>query len=208
MGGAYAAVLNEPAGDWLTVLSDTATDSLRCTLVDALIEKGVLEGLPWQGGQEANALCLEDSWKIQPRFLEFAAAARWLLDPVDPVNYAARYSRDNAATLLLQEIAEDPVIPNSATLAFASLLGLEPGEPNVADNAMPAASPDALLGGSHWLRYRGLNANPALMFPGNAYGPGSLLAPAAPSATMGAQSGQLGTLLMRIDLLSFLGSRQ
>jgi hypothetical protein len=44
------------------------------------------------------------------------------------------------------------------------------------------------------------------MFPGNAYGPGSLLAPAAPAASMGAASGQLGTVLMQTDTLAYLVS--
>ena len=44
------------------------------------------------------------------------------------------------------------------------------------------------------------------MFPGNAYAHGSLLRPAEPSATMAAQSGQLGTLRMQVDTVGYLSS--
>ncbi len=201
-----AAVLNEAAGDWVGVLTETATDRIRCPLVDALIAGGVLAGETWGLGTNPNALCLADSWKTEPRFREFAAAARWLLDPIDPVNYAARYRTEAGPVVLVAEVADDPVIPGSATLSFATLLGLAREPAAVAASALPTPSAASLAPGSHWIVYRALDADSASMFPGNAYGPGSLLAPAAPAASMGAASGQLGTALMQTDTLAYLVS--
>lgn len=202
------AVLNEAAGDWVGVLSDTATDAIRCPLVDSLIAGGVLEGTPWDGGASSEATCLGEDWKQDPRFLEFAAAARWLLDPVDPLNYAARLATGEAAPVLLGEIVGDPVIPNTATSALLSLIGLEPEPASVATAPPITPTPAALAEGNVWLRYAGVPGDAAAGFPGNAYGPGSLLAPAPPDADMAEAAGQLGTAQLRVDLIGFLGSRR
>jgi hypothetical protein len=42
------------------------------------------------------------------------------------------------------------------------------------------------------------------MFPGNGFDHGSLLAPAAPTMTMVAPSGELGTIRVRTDAVAFL----
>jgi hypothetical protein len=201
------AVLNEPAGDWVSVLSDTATDAIRCPLVDSLIAGGVLDGTPWNGGAASDATCLDEAWKRDPRFLEFAAAARWLLDPVDPLNYAARLASGEAPTVLLAEIDADPVIPNSATAELVRLLELDAEPASVATAPPIAPTPAALAEGNVWLRYAGVPADADSGFPGNAYGPGSLLAPAAPAADMADAAGQLGTAQLRVDTIGFLGSR-
>ncbi len=203
--GFQTAVLNVGAADWMQILTDTETDAIRCPLVDALIGSGVLEGEPWGGGANADATCLGEAWKTEPGFLEFAAAARWILDPVDAVNYAGQYA-DGAGgpTLLLAEVVGDPVVPNSATLTFGNLLGLEPAPAAIAASATPEPTPAVLGPGSRWIRYQGIDADAASLFPGNAYAHGSLLAPAAASATMGAQSGQLGTIRMQVDTLTYL----
>jgi len=60
-----------------------------------------------------------------------------------------------------------------------------------------------LAPGSHWVRYQGSDADPASLFPGNAYSHSSLLAPATPSASMAPGRGQLGTLRLQLDTVGF-----
>jgi hypothetical protein len=97
-------------------------------------------------------------------------------------------------------------VPNAATATFAEALGLTPSPGAPAASATPEPTPAAVAPGSVWIRYQNLDANPAMMFPGNAYGHGSLLQPAEPSASMAEGSGQLGTIRMRVDAVSFLVS--
>ena len=114
----------------------------------------MLDGELWNGGTNPSATCLRESWKSDPRFLEFAAAARWILDPVDPVNYAGRY--DSSRSVLLAEVVGDPVIPNSATQTWGSALGLAPELAGLATPGAALPSPGLLEPGSHWLRYAGV----------------------------------------------------
>jgi len=196
-----AAVLNAGAADWVQILVDSGTAAIHCPLVDGLIAAGVLAGEPWNGGANLNATCLGEAWKTERGFLEFAAAARWIWDPVDPVNYAGRY-RDGP-DVLLAEMVGDTVVPNSATSTWGTALGLEPelGARSTPDSLLP--SPAVLAPGSHWVRYQGSDADPASLFPGNAYSHSSLLAPATPSASMAPGSGQLGTLRLQLDTVGF-----
>lgn len=200
-----AGVLNVGGGDWVQVFTDTATPAIRCPLVDALIEAGVLSGESWNGGANPDALCLTEGWQEDPRFREFAAAARWILDPVDPVNYASRLSGAGPA-VLVAEVVGDPVVPNSATAGFATLLGLVPEPAAPAASAEAAPSPAALGEGSRWLAYRTLEPDPESGFPGNAFGHGSLLAPVPAGPALPVESGQLGTVRMQIDTLAYLVS--
>lgn len=201
-----AAVLSVGGADWVQVFTETETPDIRCPLVDALIASGVISGQPWDSGENADATCLGEDWKGQRPFLEFAAAARWLLDPVDPVNYGGHYARPGAPSVLLAEVVSDPVVPNSATATFGAVLRLSPSAASVATSASPAPSPAAARAGSSWIRYESIPADASTMFPGNAYGHGSLLAPAEPGPGMGAESGQLGTRQMQSDVLEFLVS--
>jgi dienelactone hydrolase len=198
------AVLNVGGADWLQVLSETQTLAIRCPLVDALIGSGVIAGQTWDLGANPNATCVGESWRAEPGFLAFEAAARWVLDPVDPINFVPAFALPGAPEVLVGEVVGDPVVPNSATLAFASALGLEPSGAAVAASGAPDPTPAALLPGSSWIRYQNLDADPASMFPGNGFGHGSLLAPAAPTMTMVAPSGELGTVRMRTDAVAFL----
>jgi hypothetical protein len=199
-----AAVLNVGGGDWMQILTDTQTPAIRCPLVDTLIAGGVLSGQPWNLGVNQDALCLNDSWKTDPGFLQFASAARWMLDPADPVNHAIALTSDGLPPVLLEEVVGDLVIPNSATLSLAKALGLEPVAGDVAASASLVPTPAAVAPGSAWIRYQNLDADPVSMFPGNAYAHGSLLAPAQPSATMVAPAGELGTLRLQTDSVGFL----
>lgn len=196
-----SAALNAGAADWLQILVDSDTAAIHCPLVDGLISAGVLAGEPWNGGANLNATCLGEAWKTDRGFLEFAAAARWLWDPIDPVNYASRYQ--DGRSVLVAEIVGDKVVPNSATATWGRALGLEPelGARSTPDSPRP--SPAAVLSGSHWLRYQGIDADPGGLFPGNAYSHSSLLAPATPSASMAAGSGPLGTLRLQLDTVAY-----
>lgn len=201
-----AGVLNVGGADWLRVLTETETLAIRCPLVDALIAGGVIVGEPWNGGSNAQATCVGEAWKDDPGFRDFASAARWILDPVDAVNFVGAYAGSGAPPVLVSEVVGDQVVPNSATAMFAEALALTPSEGAVAASATPEPTPAAVEPGSVWLRYQNLDANSAMMFPGNAYGHGSLLQPAAPSPSMGEASGQLGTIRMRVDAVAFLVS--
>lgn len=199
-----AAVLNAGGADWLQFLTDTQTDRIRCPLVDSLIEAGVVAGETWDAGANPNAACLGEAWKTEPGFLQFAAAARWLLDPVDPVNFARPQAAAPERSVLVAEVVGDPVMPNSVTATLATALGLEPQPAAVATALPPEPSPPALAPGSHWLRYEPSPADAESMFPGNAYQHGSLLAPAAPGPDQAEGSGELGTLLMQADTIGYL----
>jgi dienelactone hydrolase len=199
-----AGVLNVGGGDWMQILTDTATAAIRCPLVDTLIAGGVLSGQPWDLGANDDALCLGDAWKTDPGFLQFASAARWMLDPADAVNHALELASDGLPPVLLQEVAGDEVVPNSATLELGTALGLSPVAGDLAAGATLTPTPAAAAPGSAWIRYENLAADPVSMFPGNAYAHGSLLAPATPSATMVAPAGELGTLRMQTDSIGFL----
>ncbi|HTV19700.1 MAG TPA: hypothetical protein VMG12_13540 [Polyangiaceae bacterium] len=199
-----AGVLNVGGADWLQVLTETQTLGIRCPLVDALIAGGVIEGQPWNLGANPDATCAGDAWKTTPGFLNFASAARWILDPVDGVNFAREYAVAGAPAVLIGEVVDDPVVPNAATATFAEALGLTPAEGALATSATPDPTPAALEPGSVWLRYANVPGNPEMMFPGNGYGHASLLQPAEPTSTMAEGSGQLGTIRLRVDSVAFL----
>jgi len=202
--GLRTAAFNVGAADWLRILTDTSTPAISCPLVDALIASGVLSGEPWNLGTNPDALCLGDSWKTDPGFLQFASAARWILDPADPINYASRYGESRS--VLLAEVIGDAVIPNSATREFGEALGLTAEPASISASLPPPPSLPVLTAGSHWLEYHGLDANLPLGFPGNAYSHGSLLAPATPSASMAPGSGELGTLRLQADTVGFFAT--
>jgi dienelactone hydrolase len=199
-----AAVLNVGGAGWMQILSDTLTPAIRCPLVDALIQSGVLVGEPWNLGSNPDALCLSEAWKTDPGYLAFASAARWILDPVDPVNHASAFAGGGGPPVFVGEVVGDSVIPNSATALLTSALGLSPTTAGVASSQTPTATPAVLGAGNVWLRYQNLDGDAATQFPGNAYAHGSLLAPAAPSASQAEASGLLGTLQMQVDAVSYL----
>jgi hypothetical protein len=200
-----SAVLNVGGADWVQVFSDTDSVGIRCPLLDGLIDAGILSGQKWSMGANAEALCLDPlaSWKTAPGFLQFAQTARWVLDPVDGVNYAPVYGSAEGPSVLVGEVLGDQVVPNSATEQFAGLLGLMPSAAAIVRMVPPGPSAEVALPGSHWVQYETL---PAMgMFPGNTYSHGSLLAPAAlESEAMAGASGLLGTALMQTDTLTYL----
>jgi hypothetical protein len=205
-GAIPVAALNVGAGDWVQILSDSNTLAIRCPLIDSLIAAGVLSGEAWNQGAHPNALCVGDAWKADANFQQFSATARWILDPVDNVNYASRYQGDGAPDVLLAEVLGDAVVPNSATLTFGTALGLAPEAADPSLSATPDPSAAVLNPGSHWVQYQGLPAVAGVQFPGNAYAHGSLLAPATPGPDMADASGQLGTIRMQVDTVGYFAS--
>jgi hypothetical protein len=195
------AVFNVGAADWVQVFTFTQSTAIRCSLIDALIDAGVLTGTKWNMGANMNALCLDPnaSWRQDPRYLAFASVTRWVLDPADGVNYVAAYRAAAGPKVLLQEVIGDAVVPNEATDPFGALLGLMKSPALIATSAMPMPTPAAAMPGGSWIQYTTLPADAATMFPGNAYAHGSLLAPANAEP-----SGLLGTARLQTDAITYL----
>jgi dienelactone hydrolase len=195
------AVFANGAADWVQIFTFTQSVGIRCSLLDALIDAGVLMGAKSNMGTNPNALCLDPNfaWRQDPGYLAFASTARWVLDPADGVNYAAAYRAPMGPKVLLQEVIGDAVIPNEATDPWGALLGLMKTPAGVATMAMPMPTPAAAMPGSSWIQYKTLPADAATGFPGNTYAHGSLLAPATPDT-----AGLLGTAQMQTDAITYL----
>lgn len=195
------ALFNVGGADWVQIVTFTANTQIRCSILDGLIDAGVLQGTKSNLGTNPAALCLDPAapWRTDPAFLNFAAIARWILDPVDAVNFTGVYLAASGPKLLLQEVKGDQVIPNEATDPYGSLLGLMKVPASVATSAMPTATPASGMAGSSWVQYANIPADATQMFPGNTYAHGSLLQPATPDA-----AGLLGTAQMQTDAITFL----
>jgi dienelactone hydrolase len=191
-----AAVFNVGGVGWMDVVIDTQADVLRCPVVDRLIDAGVLTGAKWltTSGLNPDALCLEDSWKRDPVFQEFAMTARWILDPAEGGNFVGRMLRDGRA-VLVQEVVGDEIIPAGATKGLGQLLGLEPVPAALASSAAPDPTAGA-AGSAAWVQYATNDLN--------AYSHASLLLPvqAGPVADP-TLFGRLGTAQMQADAIAF-----
>lgn len=192
-----SAVLNVTGVGLVDILEHTQTLAITCPLVDALIDAGVLTGA--KSNLMANpptGLCTTDAWKTQPGYQQFAATARWVLDPADGANYTRLLAMKR---ILLQEVIGDLVVPNFATNTLGLLLGLSPMMADPATSVPPppsraiTSSPNA----SKWVQY--VDLRPSGMFPGNTFAHGSLLQPA--DAT---PAGLLGTARMQVDAITYL----
>ena len=199
-----SAVLNVAAVGWADILENTQELRIRCLLVDGLIDAGILMGEKLDlTGMTPTGLCTTDAWKTQIGYRQFSAIGRWVLDPADPANFTRKLA---PRRLLLQEVVGDTVVPNVATGNEGMLLGLMPA---VADPA--AAVPPAPSGAittnpmsNKWVRYPTLPADSSTGFPGNTFGHGSLLQPPDASGV----AGQLGTVRLQVDALTFLSLNQ
>jgi hypothetical protein len=194
------AVFNVGAADWVQIFTFTASTSIRCGVLDALIDGGVIMGMKSNMGTNPNALCLDPNtpWRQDPSYLAFASVVRWVLDPADGVNYAAVYRAPMGPKVLLQEVIGDAVVPNEATDEWGMLLGLTKTPASVATSAMPTPTPAAAAPGDSWITYTNVPADPATAFPGNSYAHGSLLAPATPDT-----AGLLGTAQLQTDAITY-----
>jgi len=190
-----AALLNVPAVGLVEVLEHTDTLAIRCSLVDALIDAGVLSG---NKSTDASPLCADEAWQAQPGYQQFSGIARWVLDPADGANFMSRLL---AKKFFIQEVVDDEVVPNFATDIEGALAGLTPATADPATSATPPASMAVTTNPttSKWLRYPTLPAGGA--FPGNTFAHASLLRPANSGL-----DGQLGTVRLQTDALTFLGA--
>jgi len=184
------AVLDAGGMGWADFLENTETLAVRCSLVNGLIDAGILTGEKWTGG--STGLCTTDEWKAQPGYATFAAIGRWVLDPADPANFASRLATKR---LLIQEIVGDTVMPNVVTQTQAALVGLA-ATPLANDPFNPLApAPSAAITTSpmtnKYVRYTS-DANSVFAHP-------SMLRPATKD-----QAGANGTLRLQVDAATYL----
>lgn len=190
-----ASVLNVPGVGWVDILENTDNLTIRCSLVNGLIDAGILVGDKYNP-QTMTGLCTTDAWKMQPGYRSFSAIGRWVLDPADPANFTRSLA---AKRFLIQEVVGDTVVPNIATRNEGALTGVMPvaascGGVTATASAAIAAAP---VMSNKYLQYADLavaDCTPA----GNAFNHGSILAPAAGTA------GSLGTQQMQTDAITYL----
>jgi pimeloyl-ACP methyl ester carboxylesterase len=189
------AVLNVGGVGWADVLENTQNLSIRCTLIDSLIDAQILQGEKWNGDATSpTGLCATDAWKAQPGYQTFAATLRWAIDPADGANFAAMTAQKR---VLIQQVVNDQVVPNVATERQGALFGLMPAnaDPFVGGPASLAITMNANM--NKWVKYANLPENGA--FPGNTFEHASLLRPAVQ-----ATDGVLGTKRLQTDAIEFL----
>jgi pimeloyl-ACP methyl ester carboxylesterase len=189
-----ASVVSVPGAGLLDVIENTDSLAIRCSIVNSLIDAGVLMGDKFNP-TAMTGLCTTDAWKQAPSYRTFANIARWVLDPADAANYGRRLA---PRKVLLQKVVGDAVIPNVTTDALGALSGLMSTDAGVATSATPAPSPAAAMMGPRWVTYKEIPANAAAGFPGNLYQHASLLAPATGTA------GTLGTIQIQTDAITYL----
>ncbi|MBC7794288.1 MAG: hypothetical protein H7Z43_11325, partial [Clostridia bacterium] len=132
-----AAVLNVAGTSWTDILENSDSNSVKCPIIDALINSGTITGKLWQQPDgtlnNVDALCVNTDTTQEyapvalPAYQAFAAAARWILDPADSVNFLDRVNARVAAgslAVLVQRVEGDLVIPNESTDILATFLGL------------------------------------------------------------------------------------
>lgn len=198
-----AAVLNVPGVGWVDVLENSATNAIKCPLVDALIGAGILTGDKSNLAVTPNTgLCTTDAWKTQAGYQQFATIARWALDPADPANFTRKLA---TRKVLIQEVVGDTVVPNIATNNEGALLGLQPQN---ADPGVPPVTPSAAITNNptanKFVKYPNLPPQ-APSFPGNTFEHASLLRPApTPGGTTVGNDGRLGTARIQTDAITFL----
>jgi hypothetical protein len=190
-------VLNVPGAGWVDIFENTATAGIKCPVVDALIDAGVMTGEKWNP-TAMTGTCLEEGWQLQAGYRTFANIARWVLDPADPANYAAKLA---TRTVLIQKVVGDLVVPNVATEQLGALSGRTPAAADPAASASP--TPSAAVStdptSSKWVDYTNLPADGGSGFPGNTFSHSSLLRPANEGT-----DGLLGTVRVQTDAIAFL----
>jgi hypothetical protein len=204
--GLEAGVTNVAGGGLIDVIENTETLSIKCTLVNALIDAGVVVGDKWNPAVDPTVgICLTEEWKTQPGYRQFAVIARWVLDPSDPANFAAKLA---TRTSLLQEVMGDKVVPNIATDQLGVLSARTPATADPATVFAPPATmppPSAAVNDvttSIWIRYPTLPE--ALPFPGNAFHHASLLRPNENAAAAPTTPELLGWARIRTDAVEYL----
>ena len=117
------AVLNTGGVGLLDVVENSDNLRVRCSLVDALVRMGVIDGTPFDPAT-GTGTCVGQEWKQDPGYRQFAAIARWILDPADGVHFASRTVQQ--MPIFIQEAEGDSIVPNSVTRAQGMLMGLSP----------------------------------------------------------------------------------
>jgi hypothetical protein len=221
-------VLNVSGVGLVDILENTPNLEIRCTLVNQLIDAGILVGQKWDPSNPTVGLCTTDAWHdptMQPGYAQFAGVARWVLDPADGANFTTKLA---TRRFLLQEVVNDQVVPNIATDNEGKLVGLTAGTADPMPFPPTTTASAALLSnlnGNNWLRYP-MIAGTATTF-GNLFQHASLLQPAASagqcsqdpgmtctsSADCGAGNvcvfpGVLGTARVQVDALTFLKANE
>lgn len=197
-----AAVLNVPGVGLADVLENTQTLAIRCSLVDALIDAMVLTGDKYNP-VAGTGLCTTDAWKAQPAYQQFAAIARWALDPADGANFTRKLAMRR---FLIQEVVGDEVVPNIATDREGALVGLAPMTADSATSGAPlpsaAITTNPMM--NKFVKYPTLP--PAGAFPGNTFAHPSLLRPSknGVAGTCGTPDCALGTARLQSDAITFL----
>ncbi len=212
-----ASVLNVSGAGWADILINTdQVAGFQCPLVDGLIDAGVLTGDKFD--EAANTgLCTTDAWKTDPGFLQFAAIARWILDPADPANFMTRLAPKK---FLIQRAAGDAVVPNIATDNEGALVGqmrVDGGDANgcptpTANGVLPSVALAAAPTTSHFLNYNTIAPTGAGTCPiGATYSHSAMLKP-EPSAAGGSCAlpnpancdGVFATAQLQADVITFL----
>ncbi len=195
-----AAVLNVPGFGWADILENTATLQIRCSLVDGLIDAGILTGAK-SDVVAKTGLCMGDDWKTQPGYRQFAVIGRWVLDSADPANFAPRLATKK---LLVQRVDKDQVVPNIATDRAGALIALAParascGVPNASGQFAASQAITTNPTANKLLDYVTVAPGDAACAPGNTFAHGSLLSPAVPT-----NDGTFATAQMQTDAITFL----
>lgn len=196
-GDFKTAILNVPGVGWVDILENSQTNEIKCPLVDALIDAGIITGDKWNPTATPNTgLCTTDAWKTQPGYRQFASIGRWVLDPADGANFTRKLA---TRRFLIQEVVGDTVVPNIATDNEAALTGLTAATADPAASAVlsPSAAITTAPTTNKFVKYPTLPA--AAPFPGNTFAHASLLRPANAGP-----DGALGTGRLQTDAITYL----
>ena len=204
-----AAVLNVGGAGWVRIFTESEAPSIRCPVVDGLIEAGILAGERW-GDSNPGALCFQSGWQEEPAFVVFRNLAQWVLDAADPGSFAQRLQRRVAAgdvSVMVQQVMGDEVVPNATTETLARALGLgldrdgdamlDPVTAAVATTNAPSPTSEAASGASTWIAYRPVDSDD--QFAGNAFSHVSIYGVSCENREC-----WLGTWQMQADAVAFL----
>ena len=118
-----AAGLNTGGVGLLDIVENSESLRIRCSLVDALVRIGIIGGTPFDP-TTGTGTCVGQSWKLDPGYQQFAAIARWVLDPANGVHFAGDAVRN--VPIFIQESEADAIVPNVVTQLQGKLMGLLP----------------------------------------------------------------------------------
>ncbi|HEY4175940.1 MAG TPA: hypothetical protein VGM90_03880 [Kofleriaceae bacterium] len=197
MGSTFGAVRDDikaraysvPGVGWIDILENTQTLEIRCSLVDSLIDAGILTGDKSSAGATALCVAADQGWKKQPGYQQFASIGRWVLDNADPANFTPKLAMKR---LLIQEVMDDQVVPNIATNNEAALTGLTSSRRDAA--CVPSAGP---TGPTPGILANGSSANSYVLYTNSPANTGS---PSCPDATNTLQT-TAGALFEHASLL-------